>query len=253
MTNSQASQPERDLKPTTRFSDRAEAYSRHRPGYPPEALDAIFESLDDPAQLLVADIGAGTGISTALLAERVARVIAVEPNAQMRERAVPLANVEWRDGTAEHTGLPDGCVDVAAAFQAFHWFDAQAAFNEFMRIARRRIALVQYERDESQAFSAAYGAIVRRFATDDTEALRMRALDRFTQLAGGRLRRAQVPFLQMLTAEGILGRTASSSYLPHTGPEAKPLREEVRALFDRFQREGHVEMAMAVNVLSADV
>ncbi len=253
MTKSQAREPEPERNATTRFSDRAGPYSRHRPGYPREALDTLFEGLGDPAQLHVADVGAGTGISTRLLADRVARVIAIEPNAQMRERATPLENVEWRDGTAEHTDLPDRCVDIAAAFQAFHWFDARAAFNEFTRIARRRIAVLQYERDESQAFSASYGAIVRRYAIDDTEALRMRTLDRFASLAGSALQRGEVPFVQSLSAEGVLGRAASSSYLPQNGPQAEAMGAEIRAIFDRFQHEGQVEMAMVVYILSVDV
>ncbi len=72
---------------TTRFSDRAGAYSRHRPGYPSEVFDRLFDGLGDPAALFVADIGAGTGISAALLAQRVAHVDAIEPNANMRDRA----------------------------------------------------------------------------------------------------------------------------------------------------------------------
>jgi ubiquinone/menaquinone biosynthesis C-methylase UbiE len=242
-----------DRTATVRFSDRADAYSLHRPGYPPETFDVLFEGLGDSAQLAVADIGAGTGISTALLAQRVARVEAIEPNSAMRERAVPMANVGWRDGTAEQTGLAENSVDVAAAFQAFHWFDAQAAFAEFSRIARRRIALVQYERDETQAFSRAYAAIVRRYATDDTEALRMRTLERFASFAGDRLRRFALPSSQSLTVQGVLGRAASSSYLPQTGAAADAMREEIREMFSTFERGAYVEMAMTVHVLTADV
>lgn len=238
---------------TTRFSDRADAYSRHRPGYPPPVFDALFDGLGDPARLEVADVGAGTGISSTLLAERVARVIAIEPNEQMRDRAVALPNVSWRSGTGEKTGLADKSVDVAVAFQAFHWFEIPTAFAEFRRISRRRIGLVQYERDEAQPFSKAYGAIVRRYATDDTEALRMRTLDSFSSLAGTRLKRAEVPFAQLLDARGILGRLASASYLPRAGDSAVALRAEVSIAFDKFQRDGYVELAMTAYVLICDV
>ena len=237
----------------TRFSDRADAYAAHRPSYPAAAIDALLHGLGAENELVVADVGAGTGISANLLAQRVARVIAVEPNAAMRERAERRANVEWVDGAAEALPLADKSVDLAAAFQAFHWFDAPRAFAEFARIARRRIALVQYERDETQPFSAAYAEIVRRYATDDTEALRMRALESFAALAGARLQRAVVPFAQRLSAEGVIGRVDSSSYLPKSGPEAGALREEMRALFERFQDGGAVEMAMQVFVLAVDV
>jgi len=238
---------------TTRFTDRADSYKKHRPGYPPKVFEVMFHGLDDPATLSVADIGAGTGISTALLAQRVAVVHAVEPNAAMRSHAVQLPNVSWHNTTAEETGLPDACVDVAAAFQAFHWFDAPRAFAEFCRIARRRIALVQYERDERSAFSKAYGDIVRRYATDDTEALRLRALERFSQLAGERLQRTNVPFAQTLTLASLLGRVNSSSYLPSAGPAAAALLREIHDVFATAQRDGSVEMAMHVHILIAQV
>jgi SAM-dependent methyltransferase len=238
---------------TTRFTDRADFYNKHRPGYPPEVFDAIFQGFDDPATLSVADIGAGTGISTALLAQRVAVVYAVEPNAAMRSQAVELPNVSWHNGTAEHTGLPDACVDVAAAFQAFHWFDATGAFAEFRRIARRRIALVQYERDERSAFSKAYGDIVRRYATDDTEALRSRALERFSQLAGPRMQRTDVPSAQRLTLASMLGRVNSSSYLPSAGAAAAALRREIRDVFATAECDGSVELAMQVHVLTTQL
>jgi ubiquinone/menaquinone biosynthesis C-methylase UbiE len=238
---------------SSRFSDRAQAYSLHRPGYPKAAIDALLRGLGPEDALVVADIGAGTGISANLLAQRVANVVAIEPDAAMRERAESRINVQWEAGTAEALPLADKSVDVAAAFQAYHWFDPGRAFREFARVARRRVALLQYERDETHPFSAAYAAIVRRYATDETEALRMRTLDTFTMLAGRALRRAVVPFKQRLTLEGLIGRVDSSSYLPREGEAASALRSEVRDLFDRFERGGYVEMAMNVYVLAADV
>ncbi len=113
--------------------------------------------------------------------------------------------------------MRDKSVDVAAAFQAFHWFDARRAFQELSRISRRRIGLVQYERDETAPFSKAYGEIVRRYAMDDTEQLRLRTLERFSELAGSELRRSEAAFAQPLDLPGVLGRVDSSSYLPQNG------------------------------------
>lgn len=239
--------------PARRFSDRARAYALHRPGYPPEALDAIFSGLGAEERLSVADIGAGTGIATALLAQRVGQVIAIEPNAAMRERAHPLPNVMWNDGSAEETGLPDKSVDIAVAFQAFHWFDAVNAFHEFLRIARRRVAVVQYERNEAQPFAAAYGAIVRRYALEDTEALRRRALHAFGALAGEKLSAVEVPFEQRLSLDGLLGRAASTSYLPQHGPAAGALKGALRDLFEQFEERGEAVLAMTVFVRSIDI
>lgn len=242
-----------DYNATERFSERATAYGQHRPTYPKPAIDALLRGLGSEDHLIVADVGAGTGISANLLAQRVANVIAVEPNAAMRGKGEPRPNVHWEDGSAEALPLPDKSVDLAVAFQAFHWFDPLRAFAEFARVSRRRVALVQYERDESQPFSAAYAAIVRRYATDDTEALRLRTMETFKKLAGGALRESVVPSKQRLTLEGVIGRVDSSSYLPREGEAAQALRAEMRGLFDRFARDGYVEMAMNVYVLAADV
>ena len=244
------SSPERNA--TQRFSGKAGAYSTHRPGYPSQVFDALFEGLGDTRTLIVADVGAGTGISTRLLAARVSQVFAVEPNADMRAQAPPEQNVSWFEGTGENTGLKDKSVDVAAAFQAYHWFDARAAFDEFTRIARRRIALVQYERDEHEPFTAAYSHAIRPYMLDDTETLRLRTLENFASMCGERLRRAVFPSVQPLTLEGLLGRLASTSYLPHQGDRAQALRSDVHDVFHRFERDGTVEMAMSVFVFAAE-
>jgi len=241
-----------DRDATTRFADRAQAYAAHRPGYPEPVFAALFAGLGDPRDLVVADAGAGTGISTKALAQRVREVVAIEPNAAMREQAEAAQNVRWVGGTAERTGLPASSVDIAAAFQAFHWFDPQRAWQEFERIARRRIALVQYERDETQPFAQAYARTIRPFMLDDTEALRLRAMEEFERLAGSALVRTVVPSAQTLTLEGVLGRIASSSYLPSQGDAARELRDRAHAIFARHQSGGTVTMGMSIFVLTAD-
>ena len=66
-----------------RFSNRVDDYTRYRPGYPPEALQFIRNQSNLNTNSTVADIGAGTGIFTALLLNSGASVIAVEPNEAM--------------------------------------------------------------------------------------------------------------------------------------------------------------------------
>ena len=85
----------------------------------------------------VLDLGAGTGKLTRVLADRYARVIAVEPLAELRailaERC-PTADV--RDGAAERIPLGDAEVDAVFAGQAFHWFANDAAVGEIARVLR---------------------------------------------------------------------------------------------------------------------
>lgn len=239
-------------RPAERFSDRADAYAQSRPGYPPEALDALLEDLGPAGKLTIADIGAGTGIASRLLARRGATVFAVEPNHSMAEKAEPDPCIEWIDGTAEDTRLPDRSVDVAAAFQSFHWFDPQGAIAEFRRISRRRIALVQYERDEREPFAAAYGGLVRRFATEPVEAGRAEALVAFERLAGPNCVRSEHSYIQSLDCDALLGRMASTSYLPRDDARADEMRAEAAGLFERFAQDGRVSLAMICYVLRSD-
>jgi SAM-dependent methyltransferase len=241
-----------DYRSTERFSNRASAYASHRPGYPAEAIDAIFAALGDPQELSVADIGAGTGISSRLFAARGAHVVAVEPNAKMREAAAADDRVRWQHGTAEHTGLEDKSVDIAVACQAFHWFANDAAMAELRRIARKRAAMLQYERDESDPFSKAYGDVMRAYATDDTETLRFDALGIFETFPGARVTRTQAFLRQRVDEAGFLGRAASSSYAPSEGVRAGEFRRDLRAVFAKYQRDGFVEIAMVTNALTAD-
>ena len=240
------------MNPTGRFGSRAGAYAVFRPSYPPEAIDAALAGLGDTRALVVADIGAGTGISARLLADRCARVIAVEPNARMREAAQPHERVRWVDGKAESTGLADGSVDLVTICQAFHWFANDVAMREFRRVARRRAALLQYERDESDAFTKAYGDVVRAYAADDTEALREKGLTVFSAFPDARVAPHVVPLRQPLDCEGLLGRAASSSYLPASGDAGESLQRDLVAVFERFARDGRVELAMCTYVLTAD-
>ena len=129
--------------PKTRFSNRADNYARYRPGYPKEIL-AFLESrraLTDDS--VVADVGSGTGILSALFLENGNRVFAVEPIAKMREAAErllggapSLPRFGSVSGSAEATTLADASVDLVAVGNSFHWFDHDAVGPEFSRVLK---------------------------------------------------------------------------------------------------------------------
>ncbi len=123
------------------FTGLAADYARYRPGYAPEVATEILNCLGrDPAVVDAADIGAGTGIWTRMLAARGLRsVIAVEPNDQMREQGMVGSfgtNILWRKGSAEDTGLPAGSADLVSMASSLHWADFDQACEEFHRVLR---------------------------------------------------------------------------------------------------------------------
>jgi ubiquinone/menaquinone biosynthesis C-methylase UbiE len=109
------------------WTGKANSYDRVRPAPPPALLDLLTQLIDMPHPVLVVDVGSGTGLSTAIWSERAERVIGIEPDADMRKEAAHkvedhpyAAHIEYREGVAHQTGLPDGRADIVTAAQSFH-------------------------------------------------------------------------------------------------------------------------------------
>ena len=244
--------------PTTRFSDRAEAYARYRPGYP-EAVYAVLDERADPAlPRQAADIAAGTGIFTEGLLQRRWQVAAVEPNDAMRRvaerRLGGRAGFSSRAGSAESTGLDDACVSLIVAAQAFHWFDGAACAIEWRRVLRPGglVALVWNERDiEASSFMADYEALLRRRAEDyDSVAHRRWDSDVIRGFFDPAVvERRLFPSCQRLDLDGLRGRLLSASYCPNVGePGSHEVLEELGALFERHASNGHVTFSYATRL-----
>jgi SAM-dependent methyltransferase len=146
-------------------------YDAGRPAYTDEAVDwllqktvlpAIQTALDAPVPSTIVprvyrlvDLGAGTGIFTRCLSNRVDafrsshsdaldtrgisfEIVAVEPVEGMRQRFVecsPGLGVVAGSGSSMPT-IADGTVDAIFAAQAFHWFATQEALEECARVLK---------------------------------------------------------------------------------------------------------------------
>jgi ubiquinone/menaquinone biosynthesis C-methylase UbiE len=250
------------MRPTERFSARAEHYRRYRPSYPPAAIDLLAAQCGLTAGSAVADVGSGTGILSEQLLERGAQVIGIEPNDAMRsaaeERLGSRPGFRSVAATAEATTLPDASVDLWVAAQAFHWFDAPRARLEAVRVLRAGgfAALLWNERPpEPGAFLTEYEALLRRHAIEYST-IAARRVDEASMrgFLGGAMQVARFPNEHTLDYAGLEGRLLSSSYAPAPAhSEYEPMLEGLRALFDRYSQDGEIVFPYETRVYFAQL
>lgn len=239
-----------DLNSRQRFSDRVADYVRYRPDYPAAMLAWLQRTHGVRPPWLVADVGAGTGISSKLFLDGGYRVIAVEPNEPMRRAAEQWLGDDERfravDGHATATGLDDASIDLVTVAQAFHWFDPGATRREFQRILKPAgLAAIIWNsrRLVGTPFLEGYEDLLKTYGTDYTsvaerygDEAQMRAW-----FDGGYLGMGRFDHGQRLDFDGLRGRLMSSSYAPREGhPQHEPMLQALRELFDRCAVDGRV-------------
>jgi SAM-dependent methyltransferase len=123
--------------PGTAFGRTAREYEFGRPEWPAELLDLVISECGIPADATVLDLGAGTGKLTRALVPRFARVIAVEPDDEMRavlEEVVAAADALAGEGEA--IPIEDDSVGAVFSGEAFHWFATSRTVAEVERVLR---------------------------------------------------------------------------------------------------------------------
>lgn len=243
--------------PTNRFSGLAEVYAKCRPSYPADAIAFIVQHCGLTKESTLVDIGAGTGISSRLMAAQGPTVIGIEPNDDMRTQgereSLDVENLSYLKGTAEETSLLDNVADVVLCAQAFHWFRPAESLAEFKRILKPGgwAILMWNERDEGDAFTKAYGTLLRELPeTASVEVPRGRAgvalleskeftLQELKEFHGNK---------QVVDADGLIGRAFSASYAPKGKEESEKLTEKLRKLFAEFEKNGKVSLMYQTNL-----
>lgn len=115
----------------------------NRPGYSTNLLSIIRNHImidNNVKNIVIADVGAGTGKLTENLFQIGLSGFAVEPNDAMRAEGIAafdgIKEFEWKKGSAENTGLADNSVDWVIMGSSFHWTDSIRALEEFYRILK---------------------------------------------------------------------------------------------------------------------
>jgi SAM-dependent methyltransferase len=237
---------------TSRFTDRVENYVRFRPGYPPDALQALKNECGLTSGHVIADVASGTGLWTRTLLENGSPVFGVEPNAEMRAAGERLLAGFTKfisvTGTAEATTLEDRSVDFVTAAQAGHWFDRGRARREFVRILKPGgwLVLLWNERlTDSTKFLRDYEQLLLTYGTDYQDVHHERTTDAVNEFFDpAPFQERAFEMRQEFDYAGVEGRLLSSSYAPGPDhPQHAPMLRDLRRIFDAGAVAGQVVFA----------
>lgn len=232
------------------FSNRVKDYVKYRPTYPRDAINYLYDNVKFDEDSTVADIGAGTGIFSKLLVERGTKVIAVEPNQEMREASQQILGHETNfravGGSSEQTSLADNSVDFIVCAQSFHWFERTATKIEFKRILKERgkVILVWNTRqikgtpflEEIERLMLNYGIDYSKVSHTNISENELQSFFKENQMI-----KSVFKLQQLFDFEGLRGRVMSSSYTPLPGhPNYEPMMQELLKIFNRFEENGKV-------------
>ncbi len=171
------------------FGAIAELYDRVRPSYPSALVDALL--VDTPRSAL--DVGCGTGIAAALLAERGCDVLGVEVDERMaqvarsRGIAVEIAHFEGWDARRR-------TFDLIVSGQAWHWIDPVAGAQRAATALRSGGRLAVFWNFGSPPAQAArlFGPIYARLAP---------GVESYSVLLGGQDARAETAVAGIAASE----------------------------------------------------
>lgn len=228
------------------FSDKAEDYAKYRPTYPERAIDIVMDGMIRREAFRAVDIGAGTGISSVLLAERGAEVIAVEPNPSMISLGETHPNLRYLQAPAEDIPLEDSSADLVSCFQSFQWFDVKKSLREIKRILKPggRLCILWNYWDPNDPFTQRYMECINRAVDKNEERispyggikgkiehLRVKILWKFGYLPYFKnVQHHHLKHRQPMDKEGLIGCARSQSNIRHEGPSWEQLVREIRIL-----------------------
>jgi SAM-dependent methyltransferase len=126
------------------FSETAADYARYRPQYPKPLFDFLNDLVAD--RQIAWDCATGNGQVAYELTDYFAQVYASDASKQQIDRARKRDRLYYFVSLAESTPLAANSIDLITVAQAFHWFKAEAFYEEVKRVLKPKgiIALWSY-------------------------------------------------------------------------------------------------------------
>lgn len=232
----------------TSFHQAADAYARARPSYPPEAVEWMLPA----GSIDVADVGAGTGKLSAVIAATGRQVVAIDPDAGMLDKLrAEHPDIQVEVGSAEALPLLDDSVDVVTFGQAWHWVDPPRASAEAARVLEPggTLGLIWNIRDVRAGWAR---ELARLIHPSDAE--------EFVAAGGpdigepfGPIETATFEWANPLTVDGLVDLVASrSATIAASEAERAELLQRVRELGERtLAAEGSLALPYVTHVYRA--
>jgi SAM-dependent methyltransferase len=172
-------------------------------------------------------------------------VIGIDPSEEMLARAREAdMGARYAKGEAAATGLEATSIDLVTVGQAFHWFEFAQVLPEFRRILTKNGWCAAFWNLRAPTpLLAEYEQVLNRHASEyadrphgERTLAALRSDPRVRDV-----HETEIPNVQRLDLEGLLGRAHSSSYVVQSVADRPAFDAELGALFARHASGGEVE------------
>ena len=135
-----------------RFSGFSDHYDRFRLPAPIEKIRTILSRYGNVDDIVLADVGCGTGLSTFPWVPYGRSVYGIEPNEEMIGIALakidsPNSQLQLLQAESTDIRLANDSVDVVTCSQSFHWMKPVETLDEFARILKSGGLLAIFDYD----------------------------------------------------------------------------------------------------------
>lgn len=244
------------------FNDKASLYTKSRPSYSDHIITYLKEWVKLDTVHVCADIGAGSGQLTRILAQNFDKVYVIEPNLFMLEECQnhlsSYHNIVFKCSRAENTNLNSNFLDLITVAQAIHLFDTDETYNEFKRILKPngKLFIVYNMKNHNSELFKANEEVLLRYCPLYKRELHATEFKKDTFKKRFKKKSYHYAFFlndntEYLNCETFITRTLSASY--SITPEASLYMEYVKALEDvfySFENNKKVKMELSTVIYS---